>query len=57
MFGLNVTHAELAVRLQADAKVKEFIAGVASTTIRIEARVSPSASSREGGRIWLLTNI
>jgi len=42
VFGLNVTQAELAVRVQsdADAKVREFIAGVTPTTVRIETHVA-----------------
>ena len=40
VFGLNVTQAELAVRLQADAKVKEFVAAVTPKTVRIETLVT-----------------
>jgi universal stress protein A len=42
VFGLNLTQAELAVKLQADAnaRVQEFITSVASTTVRIEAQVA-----------------
>jgi universal stress protein A len=42
VFGLNLTQAELAVRVQsdADAKVREFIASVVPTTVRIKARVA-----------------
>jgi universal stress protein A len=42
VFGLNLTQAELALKVQsgADAKVREFIAGVIPTTVRIDAHVA-----------------